>query len=128
MTKRELAEKAVEYKHGGYNCAQAVIKSLSDNYNLPPEDMLKMTAGFAVGMGCMETTCGALVGANMITGIRTDGNGTVNKSRALFREFEDACGATICKDLKGRDTGKVICPCDDCVRNAVIAAMNILDS
>lgn len=27
--------------------------------------------------------------------------------------------AVLCKDLKGRDTGTVICECDDCVRNAV---------
>jgi C_GCAxxG_C_C family probable redox protein len=99
---------------------------LSDNFKLPPEELLNMTAGFATGMGCMETTCGALVGANMITGIQTKGNGTIKKSRELFKEFEEACGATICKDLKGRDTGKVICSCDDCVRNAVIAAVDIL--
>ena len=26
-----------------------------------------------------------------------------------------------CRDLKGIGTGKVLCPCDDCVRNAVRA-------
>ena len=28
MTKENIAEKAVEYKHNGYNCAQAVVKAL----------------------------------------------------------------------------------------------------
>ena len=32
----------------------------------------------------------------------------------------ERCGAERCADLKGRDTGVMLCPCDDCVRNAVI--------
>ena len=35
-------------------------------------------------------------------------------------------GATICKDLKGVETGKVLCPCAQCVRNAVLAAGEML--
>ena len=31
------------------------------------------------------------------------------------------CGATICKDLKGVETGIPRCPCPECVRNAVLA-------
>ena len=37
----------------------------------------------------------------------------------VLRQFKALCGATVCKDLKGVDTGVVLCPCDDCVRNAV---------
>ena len=29
--------------------------------------------------------------------------------------------------VDGFETGKVICSCDDCVRNAVMAAVNVLD-
>lgn len=36
--------------------------------------------------------------------------------------MEATCGATICKDLKGIETGTVLCPCTECVRNAVLAA------
>ena len=32
---------------------------------------------------------------------------------------KEKCGATLCKDLKGRDTGVILCECDDCVRNAI---------
>ena len=32
--------------------------------------------------------------------------------------FKELCGATICRDIKGIDTGKVLCSCEDCVRNA----------
>jgi hypothetical protein len=38
----------------------------------------------------------------------------------MLQEFKAAAGATICRELKGVDTGKVLCACDDCVR---IAAM-----
>ena len=31
-----------------------------------------------------------------------------------------------CKDLKGVETGKVLCPCAQCVRNAVLAAGEML--
>jgi hypothetical protein len=33
--------------------------------------------------------------------------------------FTETCGASLCKDLKGRDTGRALCSCDDCVRCAV---------
>ena len=41
--------------------------------------------------------------------------------RNMLESFQKSSGALICKDLKGRDTGRVICECDDCVRNAVYA-------
>ena len=41
------------------------------------------------------------------------------KDDETLAKFKEKCGATICKDLKGRDTGVVICECDDCVRHAV---------
>lgn len=36
-------------------------------------------------------------------------------------EFKAETGATACCDLKGVGTGKVLCPCDDCIRAAVVA-------
>ncbi len=36
------------------------------------------------------------------------------------------CGATLCKDLKGVDTGAPLCPCPECVRNAVLALGEVL--
>ena len=126
MSKNEIAEKAVMYKHSGYNCAQAVVKALSEAEGVDDSMLLAQTAGFAVGMGNMESTCGALIGANMMAGIKTSGNGTIAKSRELHKHFSENCGASICKDLKGRDTGVMVCECDDCVRNAVYAFADIL--
>ncbi len=121
MNIKERAEKAVEYKHSGCNCCQAVAKACADLVNVSEEDLLKMTSGFAVGMGCMESTCGALIGAVMVAGLLKDGRGTTPVARNMLESFQKSSGALICKDLKGRDTGRVICECDDCVRNAVYA-------
>lgn len=35
-------------------------------------------------------------------------------------------GATICKDLKGIENGAPLCPCPECVRNAVLALGEVL--
>ena len=68
----------------------------------------------------MESRCGALVGAQILMGLKQYKSVPVLKNaRELHQAFTEKCGASICKDLKGRDTGKVICECDDCVRCAV---------
>ena len=77
-------------------------------------------------MGCMEATCGALVGAGIIAGLRTNGSGTMRASKQILAKFKEKSGATICKDLKGVGTGRVLCECDDCVRNAVYALEEVL--
>lgn len=113
-------EKAIEYKHSGCNCCQAVLMSFEDELELTGEQLRTLGSGFGAGMGCMEATCGALVGANMVLGLKNTGNKpTAPQSRQLLNDFKTQCGATICKELKGIETGKVLCECDDCVRNAV---------
>ncbi len=117
MDKKELA---VELKHSGYNCAQAVLCAFKDELNMSEEELKKIGAGFGVGMGCMEATCGALCGAQVVLGMRKyEGKPILRDAAAVLKEFETKCGATICKDLKGLSTGVVLCECDDCVRNAV---------
>lgn len=127
MTIQERADSAANLKASGQcNCCQAVTKTFVDIVGVSEQDLLKMSAGFAAGMGCMEATCGALVGANMILGLLTNGEGTVRKSRELLSKFREKCGAVTCKDLKGVGTGKVLCECNDCVRNAVLSLGELL--
>jgi len=78
-------------------------------------------------MGTMEATCGALIGASIIAGLRSNGNGTVRLSKQILNSFKNKCGATICNELKGVKTGKVLCECSECVRNAVLAAEEVLN-
>lgn len=120
MTIQERAERAVELK-AHCNCAQAVALAFADELPLDEETISKLAAGYGAGMGCMEATCGALVGAVMAAGMLTDGQGTARYARAILADFRQRCGATVCKDLKGIETGQVLCPCNQCVYNAVLA-------
>ena len=108
------------------NCCQAVVRAFADTLSLDETTLMSLGSGFGSGMGTMEGTCGALVGAIMVAGLRTNGAGTAALSRKIMPRFKELCGATICKDLKGIEAGKVLCSCDDCVRNAVRAAAEAL--
>ena len=120
MTVKERAQKAVDMKTSGrYNCAQSVTASLADQTNLTEDTLTQISAGFCAGMGNMEATCGAVIGAGMIAGLKTEGKGTLGKTRQIQEEFTRRCGALKCKDLKTMVDGKPLCPCETCVRNAV---------
>ena len=128
MTLQERAEKAVEMKTSGkYNCAQSVTAALADQTDLSEEQLKQISAGFCAGMGNLEATCGALIGAGMIAGLKTEGKGTLGITRQIQEEFGRRCGAIKCRDLKtpGAD-GKPLCPCEDCVRNAVMIYGEVL--
>jgi C_GCAxxG_C_C family probable redox protein len=129
MTIEERADLAAQLKATGQcNCTQSVLRVFEDKMDVNPEELGKLAAGFAAGMGCMESTCGALIGATMVAGCITDGMGTPRYSREIMSKFNDKCGATICKDLKGIETGRVLCECPNCVRNAVLALGETLDA
>ena len=122
MTIEERAEKAAGLKMSGrYNCAQAVSAALADETPLTEQQLCQITAGFCAGMGTMEATCGALIGAGIAAGLKTEGAGTLMYTRQMITEFKNLCGATACRDLKARVDGKPLCTCEDCVRNAVRA-------
>ncbi len=123
----QRAEKAAELKQFyGYNCAQAVSAVLSDQTDLDENTLNRLTAGFCVGMGNMEATCGSLVAAVMIAGLATEGRATVRYAKRISEAFAAKCGDVTCKKLKGIDTGRVLCPCDECVMNAVRAYSEVM--
>ena len=127
MNIEERAAQAAAWKAAGQcNCAQAVLKAFEDRLPVDTDTLMKLGAGYAADMGCMESTCGALIGAVMVAGVATDGKGTPRISKELLQNFQDKCGATLCKDLKGMETGAPLCPCPECVRNAVLALGEVL--
>ena len=125
MTTEERAEKAAGFKRE-MNCCQAVVKAFADCVETGEATLHSIASGFGSGMGTMEGTCGALVGAVMIASLRSGGNNAAALSRKILPRFKELSGATICRELKGIDTGKVLCSCEDCVRNAVRAAAEAL--
>ena len=123
MEMNDRAEKAEAYKHKDCNCAQAVLLAFADELGRPEEELRALGSGFCMGMGCTEATCGALCGASMVMGLcNKSGKPTAAIMREILHEFQEKAGATICKDLKGIETGRMLCSCDDCVRYAVRAA------
>ena len=127
MTSQERAELAAGYKASGKcNCCQSVVRAYADCVDADPETLMKMASGFGAGMGCAEGTCGSLCGAVMVAGLLKDGKGTPMVSRQVLAEFARRSGDTICKRLKGLETGLVLCQCNDCVRNAVLSLESVL--
>ena len=116
-TRKHLA--AEKKRLNTHNCAQAVVCTYCDLVGLPEETALDIAGAYGTGMGCMEGTCGALVGAGMIVGLATKDR---NLSRArmieIMTQFQARNGATQCKLLKGIGTGKPLRDCPDCVADA----------
>ena len=121
MTTQERMEYAARRKKE-MNCCQAVLVAFADRLGKSEGELLRLGSGFGSGMATMEGTCGALVGAIMVSSLVSPDGAAMKNSRAILPRFKELCGgATICRDLKGIDTGKVLCSCEDCVRNAVLA-------
>ena len=118
MTRGEKAAQLKEV-HAG-NCCQAVLLSYEDKLPFDKDTLMALGATFGSGMGGVKGTCGALVGAEMVLGLLGYKGANMNKySRELFGEFEKRCGATICADIKGFVTGRTLCSCENCCKNAV---------
>ena len=122
ITLEERMEYAAKRKRE-MNCCQAVLVAFADRLGKSEEELLRLGSGFGSGMATMEGTCGALVGAIMVSSLLSPDGEARNNSRAIMSRFKELCGgATICRDLKGIETGKMLCSCEDCVRNAVLSA------
>ena len=122
MTLDERMEYAAKRKKE-MNCCQAVLVAFANRLGKSEDELLRLGSGFGSGMATMEGTCGALVGAIMVSSLLSPEGEARNNSRAIMSRFKELCGgATICRDLKGIETGKMLCSCEDCVRNAVLAA------
>lgn len=108
---------AVEKKHCGLNCAQAVLCAYADIAGIDEETAIRLAAPFGAGMGNMEGTCGAITGAGLVLGLVSEGPAT-KQMRQIMNKFRERNGATQCKLLKGVGTGKVLRECSDCVADA----------
>ncbi len=124
----DRVEKALEYHKKGYNCSQAVACTFCDKMNLEEEIVFKVMEGFGFGVSDSFGTCGAVTGMAAVVGMNmSSGNlekpdskqKTYAKIRELNAKFREKNGSTICRDLKGMDTGKVLRSCDGCIKDAV---------
>ena len=119
---------ALEYRKRGYTCSQAVACVFCDKMNLDEKTVFEIMEGFGIGGGDMRGTCGAVSGMAMVTGkALSSGNldapdskqKTYAKLRELNAKFREKNGSTLCRELKGLDTGEVLRSCNGCVEDAV---------
>ena len=52
---------------------------------------------------------------------------TYKISRSMTASFKEKTGAIICKDLKGIETGKMLCSCPECINAGVEEALEGLE-
>jgi C_GCAxxG_C_C family probable redox protein len=116
-TRKHLA--AEKKRCNTHNCAQAVVCTYCDLVGLPEETALNIAGSFGTGMGNMEGTCGALVGAGMIVGLAIkDRIESRARMKVMMEKFQKRNGATQCRLLKGVGTGTALRECPDCVADA----------
>lgn len=106
---------AVEKKQSGCNCAQAVLCTYADLAGIDEATAMHLAAPFGAGMGNMEGTCGAIVGAGLVLGLS---GASTKQMRQVMNKFQERNGVTQCKLLKGVGTGNVLRECSDCVADA----------
>ena len=116
-TRKDLA--ASKKRANTHNCAQAVVCTYCDVCGLDEKVGEDLAGAFGTGMGAMEGTCGALVGAGIVLGLVTkDRNLSRSRMKTIMEKFQARNGATQCRLLKGVGTGQPLRDCPDCVADA----------
>ena len=116
-TRKQIA--AEKLQCGSHNCAQAIVSTYADLLGLDEETAKNIANAFGGGMGNMEGTCGALVGAGIVLGLATKDRSSSRKGmRQIMMQFQERNGATQCKLLKGIGTKVVLRECTGCVADA----------
>jgi C_GCAxxG_C_C family probable redox protein len=104
------SQKAIE-NFKSMNCAQSVLLSYADEFNMEEMAALKIASSFGGGMA-MGKTCGAVTGAYMVLGMKIQTEGKTlqeikAESRANVRKFNEIFmakhGSLTCKKLLGVD-------------------------
>lgn len=133
-TMEHLVDIATQKHKSGYNCCQAVACAFSEELGLDENIVFRMAEGFGAGMGGMQATCGAVTGAVMLAGLKNSQGidnigtkgGTYQLSKEIIAEFEKMNGSSICKDLKGLETKKMLRSCSGCIEDAVRIAQKVV--
>ena len=126
-TRKHIA--AERKRCGSHNCAQAILCTYADKVGIDEETARNIARSnlfallaknsFGAGMGNMEGTCGALVGAGITLGMFTkDRAKSMKGMKQMMTQFQQRNGATQCKLLEGVGTKVVLRECPDCVADA----------
>jgi C_GCAxxG_C_C family probable redox protein len=111
VTKSSPVEKAASCFRGGYNCAQCVLLTMQEFWNVEDPLEPRVASAFGGGIGGRGSLCGALTGGIIAIGLNFGSNTPSPKEReeayllALksYNRFKKECGSTLCRDLIGYD-------------------------
>lgn len=105
-------EDAVSSFREGYTCSQAIVSTYGPEMGLDKETALRISCPFGGGIGRRGETCGTLMGAFMVIGLKFGSNkpkDEENKEKS-FRVLNDVAekfisrqGSVLCRDLLGVD-------------------------
>lgn len=118
-------EEVIEKHNEGYNCAQAVACVYCEEFNISEQEAFRAMSSFGLGMGSMGT-CGAVSAMVYLSGLKVCdglmGDSTTKAScykiaKTMTNKFVEKNQSTECKVIKGVDTGKILCSCDDCMKD-----------
>lgn len=116
-TRKQIA--AEKKRLNSHNCAQAILHTYADVAGISADEAMSIAGAFGGGMGNMEGTCGALVGAGLVLGLANkDRVKSMRQMRQVMAKFQERNCATQCKLLKGVGTRVVLRECPDCVADA----------
>jgi C_GCAxxG_C_C family probable redox protein len=104
----EVAERAVKLFDLGFNCAEAVLLALSEEFNQVSPAIPRIATGFGAGIGRTGQICGALTGAVMAIGLqqgcdkaeeKEKRNATYADVRKMLKAFQRGFGSIECREL-----------------------------
>lgn len=135
MTVEERVQLAQTFHNQGYNCAQAVACAFADQVDVEEGAIFRATEAFGLGMGDMQSVCGAVSGAQLIAGLKNSGGPdqmtkgrTYKIAKSMGEAFRIKNGSSLCKELKGIETGTMLRSCPGCIEDMVrIAAKELLE-
>lgn len=134
----KLTDTAVDkFVAGGYNCCQAVICAVCDEYGVKEEDAFKMTEGFGSGMGGLGDTCGAVTGMFLALSLANSAGDmenpkatkmdTYKKFRVAAGEFKELHESLYCRDIPKEKGSQPLPSCIRCVRDAAEITERMLE-
>lgn len=118
---KSYSEKAKKLFKEGYNCAQSVFCTFSEDFGIDTETALKLSSSFGGGMGRMREVCGAVSAMFMLAGLKYGYTEPDNKEvkaehykriQELAGKFKEKHGTIICRELLGVDADDNPIPSD----------------
>jgi C_GCAxxG_C_C family probable redox protein len=105
----ETAAQLFEQDHA---CSQALLLAFTTDREIDRPAAFRIAAPFAAGMGRLGGTCGAVVGALMVLGLKVGPRSVddeevkerlYRRTRELLDRFEERHGSILCRELLGHD-------------------------